>query len=310
MRVNKLIVLLIAAMLIALPSTLPGRAAEQDVPLEEAPDLDDVSAANAGAALLTKHESIAKTLSLTSYEGDQKSVSENMTALIKAGDAVDYYENINSAEVVYDGANRYLIFGDREMGVNICFDDSMENSYAEKINSYAVYSRVEGETLTACHANGDQYILTTSISGGDFSAAQGRDFGIDDSASVEITLSVDAHSLEVSEWSATAHTASGDELPLVSVKAAYDAASLPEKYYEMAQPAATRDITIITNPMDDSKVRTDVVTIAEGAKPYVIDPQGYVLMIMDADQQLVVPCSDDIPAFGDFTLYLIRSSCP
>lgn len=317
MNIRKITATLIAAVMALLPGAALGDGeveiidsiimdgeAVYDVPLESAPSLDAVSAANTGAALLSSHYSVANySLNYTYYNG-QSYTSESMTAIVATDGTPAYYESTDALDIVYDGENRYLIYPTGEQGVNICFDDTLKNYYDAQINAYSLYQRAEGETLTACQQQGGNYILTSEIASGDYANATGRDYDLDDSVPIKITLVVNAQTLELSQWSAVAQPADGIEIPLFNGTADYDSTPLPAAYYAMSQPEATRNITIVSYPAS-AQEQTQTFAIAEGAMPYVIAPAGFTLAVMNDNQQFVEPDDGTIPATGDYTLYLI-----
>ena len=103
MFIKKVISLLIAASMVILPgialadddvevvdSIMLDGEAEYDVPLESAPSLDAISAANSSAALLANHYSAASYVLNYTYSGGQTYTSESMTALV-ATDGVPAY---------------------------------------------------------------------------------------------------------------------------------------------------------------------------------------------------------------------------
>ena len=100
MFIKKVISLLIAASMVILPgialadddvevvdSIMLDGEAEYDVPLESAPSLDAISAANSSAALLANHYSVSYVLNYT-YSGGQTYTSESMRTALVATDGV------------------------------------------------------------------------------------------------------------------------------------------------------------------------------------------------------------------------------
>lgn len=317
MFIKKVISLLIATSMVILPgialadddvevvdSIILDGEAEYDVPLESAPSLDAISAANSSAALLANHYSVASYVLNYTYSGGQTYTSESMTALVATDGVPAYYESTDALDIVYDGENRYLIYPNGEKGVNICFDDNIKNYYDGQISAYSLYTHLSGENLISCKQQGSNYILTSTITHGDYSNATGRDYDLDDSVPIEIKLVADIQTLELSQWSAVAHPADGIDIQLTNGSATYDSTPLPADYYAMSQPETTRAITIITNPASTQSTET-VFTIADGALPYVIAPDGYTLAVMNDNQQFVEPDDGTIPATGDYVLYLI-----
>ena len=160
MFIKKVISLLIAASMVILPgialadddvevvdSIMLDGEAEYDVPLESAPSLDAISAANSSAALLANHYSVASYVLNYTYSGGQTYTSESMTALVATDGVPAYYESTDALDIVYDGENRYLIYPNGEKGVNICFDDNIKNYYDGQISAYSLYTHLSGENL-------------------------------------------------------------------------------------------------------------------------------------------------------------------
>lgn len=274
-----------------------------DVPLESAPALDAVAQANTAAALLSTHTSLASYALTYSYTEGQTLERENMTALLNNGSGTTLYESNDMLAFVYDGDHRYLIYPDGAMGVNICFDGDINAYYDARIADFTLYSHHEGETLTACQRQGDAYILTSEIAHGAYSDATGQSFDLDDSTPIVTTLTVAADTLALRAWQIVARVAEGIDVSLSSGSVAYDGVTLPDQYFAMADPVATRTITIVSQPAS-AAASEQTFTIADGALPYVIAPGGYVITVMKNDQ-FVEPDEGDIPATGDLTLYLI-----
>lgn len=274
-----------------------------DVALEDAPTLEAVSAANTGAALLSRHESFECFMLNYSYVDNQTIERETSLALVNNGAGTTLYEVNASLSCVYDGDARYLIYPDGSMGENICYNDSIKSYYDDRIANYALYSAVTGETLTACQLSGDNYILTTTMTHADYANATGQAFDLDDSVPLVTTLTVNAQTLEVQSWQLRADVADGISLALANYSVAYDAVQLPDQYFQMTDPVATRTITIISDPDTDAQSQQQF-TIADGARPYVLPPVGYVLTEL-INGQYVEPDETTLPTSGDVTYYLI-----
>ncbi len=274
-----------------------------DVALEDAPTLEAVSAANTGAALLSRHDSFECFELSYSYVDNQTVERETSLALMNNGQGVTLYEVNSSLSCVYDGDARYLIYPDGAMGVNICNVEDINSYYDQRIAGYALYAAVPGETLTACQLSGDSYVLTTTMSHADYANATGQAFDLDDSATLVTTLTVDAQTLEVQSRQLRADVAEGISLNLNNYSVAYDAVQLPDQYFQMIDPVATRTITLILDPDTDAQSQQQYV-IAEGARPYVLPPLGYVLTEL-INGQYVEPDESQLPTSGDATYYLI-----
>ena len=314
--IRKLAAILLAALMGAAPCAalaedvtvdesvlLDGEQAAVAVPLESAPALDAVAQANSAAALLSAHSSFASYALNYSYIDGQTIERESMTALMNNGQGATLYETNDALSVVYDGDARYLIYPDGSMGQTICFDDTISSYYDGRIASYALYSHHAGEALTACLRQGDAYILTAEISHGDYADATGQSFDLEDGTPLVTTLTVAADTLELRSWQTVARVAEGIEISISSGSIAYDSVSLPDEYFAMADPIATRTITIVSQPASTAASEQTFV-IAEGALPYVLAPDGYVVTVMK-NEQFVEPDEGDIPATGDMPLYLI-----
>lgn len=280
-----------------------GERTAMDVALEDAPTLDAVAAANTSAALLSRHESFECFRLDYSYVDNQTIESETSLALVNNGSGTTLYEVNSSLSCVYDGDTRYLIYPDGAMGENICYDDSIKSYYDQRISGYALYTALPGETLTGCQISGDSYVLTTSISHMDYADATGQPFDLDDSTPLITTLTVDAQTLEVQSWQLRADVAEGISIDLANYSVAYDAVQLPDQYFQMVDPVATRTITIISDPDTDAQSQQQFA-IADGARPYVLPPAGYVLT-EQINGQYVEPDESQLPTSGDATYYLI-----
>ena len=277
-----------------------------DVPVENAPTLTDIAAANSGSKLLESHYSVADYVMTYSYSDGQTLSSETMSALVATDGTPAYYETTDALSVVYDGQNRYMMYEGGQNGVNVCLDDSIKSYYDLEISGYSLYAYVDGETVTKCTQNGTNYTLTLQISHGAYCDATGMSYGLDDDVPVVTTLTLDTQTLEISEWSVKAQPADGIEITLKEGSVVYDSTTLPEEYYKMAQPDATRTLTIVTNPTTDTTTQT--ITIAQGALPYLIAPDGYTVAVMNSDGQYVDPDYDAMSLTDDVTMYLISET--
>lgn len=188
-------------------------------------------------------------------------------------------------------------------GVNLCFDDELKAYYDAYISEFALYTSHEGETLTSCQYLNGQYMLIATISHGDYANATGQSFDLDDSIPLVTSLTVDAKTLELYSWQTVARIADGIEIPLSNGSVVYDSTALPDQYYAMADPLATRTITIISDP-DTAYAAEQTFTIADSAQPYVIAPDGYVLTVKHGDQY-IEPEYPETAAPGNLTFYLI-----
>lgn len=274
----------------------------RDVPLENAPTLDQVATSNAASAIMSRHSSFARYTAVYSYAEGQTSERDYMTALVGIEDGQALYEDNGALEYVYDGANRYMIYPDGEMGVNISLDGELKSYYDAQLAAMNLYAHHEGEQLVSCVSKNGNYVLTTEISHADYSAATGQSFDFDDSATIVTELTVDSKLLEVQSWKVSARVADGLDIALIDGSVTYDSTTLPEGYYTMAQPTATRNITLVTDPESDAAAE-HVFTIAEGAVPYIIAPDGCTVYVIKNGQYVEAEDSD-IPATGDVTLYI------
>ena len=277
-----------------------------DVPVENAPALTDIAAANSGSKLLESHYSVADYVMTYSYSDGQTLSSETMSALVATDGTPAYYETTDALSVVYDGQNRYMMYEGGQKGVNVCLDDSIKSYYDLEISGYSLYAYVDGEAVTKCTQNGTNYTLTLQISHGAYCDATGMSYGLDDDVPVMTTLTLDTQTLEISEWNVKAQPADGIEITLKEGSVVYDSTTLPEEYYKMAQPDATRTLTIVTNPTTDTT--TQNITIAQGALPYLIAPDGYTVAVMNSDGQYVDPDYDAMSLTDDVTMYLISET--
>ncbi len=279
---------------------------EIDIPLDSAPALTDIAAANSGYKLMESHYSAADYVVSYSYSDGQALESESMYALVATDGTPAYYETTDALSIVYDGQNRYMMYEGGQKGVNVCLDDSIKSYYDAQISGYSLYTYVDGETVTGCTQKGANYTLTLQISHGAYCDATGMSYGLDDDAQVVTQLTMDAQTLEISEWSVKARPADGIEIALKEGSVVYDSTALPAEYYQMAQPDATRTLTVVTNPTTDTQTQT--FTIAQGALPYLIAPDGYTAAVMNGDGQYVDPDYDAMSLTDDVTMYLIAET--
>lgn len=277
-----------------------------EIPLDAAPALSDIAAANTLSSIISRNESVASyTLDYTYIDG-QTVEREASVAFVNSGSGITLYETNDALSFVYDGSARYIIYPDGRMGVNICFDDYLSEYYKAYMASFALYRNYDGEVMESCRQQGGRYIITTRIAHGAYADATGRSFDMDDAVPLINTITVDADTLEVLAWDMRADVAEGIALELFKGSATYGNAELPPEYFAMSEAEVMRSVSIVTVPLAGSPTRADF-SIASGARPYVMVPDGYMLA-ESANGRYIEADVDSLPAEGDITLYLVEEA--